>query len=99
MRPRIALRLAALFGLLLVMPVQAAPLGTLDVPDSAALSLITPVHNCHRSAQDSHDGWHRHSGPYCRMVRSGPSERNPYARCRTKCEYVGPIKECRRVCW
>lgn len=61
-------------------------------------SMIEQIHGCHRSAQDDLRGWHRHVGPNCRRVHSGPEERNPYARCRTKCYYVGPIKQCDRIC-
>lgn len=61
-------------------------------------SLIQMVHGCHRFAQDDMRGWHRHVGPNCRRVAADPTQQNPYARCRTKCNYVGPIKECRRVC-
>lgn len=79
--------------------VSAAPFATMSAGEApAALSLVVPVHGCHRNAQDSIEGWHRHVGPYCRPVASGPAERNPYARCRTRCQYVGPIKQCRRVC-
>lgn len=74
----------------------SAPPGLNSAQPSA--SLVEKVHGCHRSAQDGIQGWHRHVGPYCRTVRSGPSQRNPYANCRTKCQYVGPIKQCRRVC-
>ena len=56
------------------------------------------AHGCHRGAQDGPQGWHRHVGPNCWPVASGPSERNPYARCQTRCRYVGPIKQCRREC-
>jgi hypothetical protein len=56
------------------------------------------AHGCHRGAQDGPSGWHRHVGPNCRAVASGPAERNPYARCDTRCRYVGPIKQCRREC-
>ena len=84
----------------IALPAQASPgggLGALERPTTAA-SLLTPVHGCHRSAQDSMDGWHRHVGGSCRAIRSGPGERNPYAQCRTRCQYVGPIKQCRQVC-
>jgi hypothetical protein len=78
---------------------SAAPLSAIaGVDELPATSLIEPVHGCHRSAQDSLEGWHRHVGPYCRAIPSGPSERSPYARCRTRCKYVGPIKQCRQVC-
>ena len=56
------------------------------------------AHGCHRGAQDGLQGWHRHVGPNCRTVSAGPAYRNPYAACRTQCRYVGPIKQCRRVC-
>ena len=89
----------ALAALTTTASVSAAPLGSMGMPDlPAANSMAEPVHGCHRNAQDSIDGWHRHVGPYCRAIRSGPSERNPYARCRTRCQYVGPIKQCRQVC-
>jgi hypothetical protein len=80
--------------------VHAAPLGagqSLRDPASAR-ELIEKVHGCHRSAQDSLQGWHRHVGPYCRAVPASRTYRNPYARCRTKCQYVGPVKTCRRIC-
>ena len=62
------------------------------VPTSAS------SHGCHRFAQDGPEGWHRHVGPACVPVRSGPSEQNPYAPCTTRCRYVGPVKQCRQVC-
>lgn len=78
-------------------PAVAAPLPAIAAP--SAPSLAVPVHGCHRFAQDSLEGWHRHVGPYCRWVRSGPSQRSPYSRCRTRCQYFGPIKQCWRDCW
>lgn len=67
-------------------------------PQTGGASMIQQIHGCHRAAQDDLRGWHRHVGPNCRRVESDPTEQNPYARCRTKCNYVGPIKQCRRVC-
>jgi hypothetical protein len=96
------MRKSALLALVLVLgaalPADAAPLSVPAADAPAAASLVEPVHGCHRSAQDSINGWHRHVGPYCRAVRSGPGERNRYSNCRTKCQYIGPIKQCRRVC-
>lgn len=89
---------AALFG---SASVEASPSGarlaTGQPPADA--SLVQNVHGCHRSAQDSYEGWHRHVGPYCDWVPAPRAYRNPYARCRTVCKYVGPIKTCRRECW
>ncbi len=79
-------------------PAEASPVGVGLLEPPAIVSLVQRVHGCHRSAQDGVRGWHRHVGRYCRTVRSGPSQRNPYASCRTRCQYVGPIKQCRRVC-
>ena len=67
-------------------------------PQAGGASMIQQVHGCHRYAQDDERGWHRHVGPNCRRVKSDPTEQNPYARCRTKCYYVGPIKQCDRIC-
>ena len=56
------------------------------------------AHGCHRSAKDGPRGWHEHVGRSCRWVASSPAYRNPDARCQTKCRYVGPFKQCKRVC-
>ncbi|CAN0456316.1 unnamed protein product, partial [Phaeothamnion confervicola] len=79
---------------------HAAPLGILKSSGGAGATgpLIEKVHGCHRSAQDGYEGWHRHVGPNCRAVRSGPYRRNPYSPCQTRCQYIGPIKSCERVC-
>jgi hypothetical protein len=90
-----ALTVAAAVGF--VGAAQAAPLGP-QSPGASTGSILELVHGCHRSAQDSLQGWHRHVGPYCRAVPAGRYDRNPYARCRTKCKYVGPIKTCERRC-
>jgi hypothetical protein len=88
---------ASMLGAVTAMAGPGAMPGSVDSGARGA-SLIQPVHGCHRWAQDDLRGWHRHVGPNCRRVQSGPEEQNPYSRCRTKCNYVGPIKQCRRVC-
>lgn len=79
---------------------HAAPatLVTSALQSAAGPSLVQKTHGCHRSAQDSMDGWHRHVGAYCDWVRASRSRSSPYARCRTRCQYIGPIKTCKRVC-
>lgn len=79
---------------------SAAPLAPATGAFSSASegSLLQQVHGCHRSARDSFDGWHRHVGPYCDWVPAARSRRDSYARCRTRCHYVGPIKTCKRIC-
>ena len=87
--------LVAMAGAALANPAQLLQ-GT--APQTGAASMIQQIHGCHRYAQDDERGWHRHVGPNCRRVKSDPTEQNPYSRCRTKCNYIGFIKECRRVC-
>ena len=77
---------------------HAAPTG-LPAHQATTAPLVLKTHGCHRSAQDSFEGWHRHVGPYCDWVRASRSRSNPYARCRTRCQYIGPIKTCKRVCY
>jgi hypothetical protein len=92
--------LAALLGCFCSASAHAAPGGASSAlhQASAETSAIEKAHGCHRFAQDSLEGWHRHVGPYCRWVPATRSQQNPYARCRTVCHYVGPIKTCRLVC-
>lgn len=98
----LALAAGVASGVFGVEKARATPAGGLtafDRSDAAAgLDLSHKVHGCHRFAQDSLDGWHRHVGPYCRWVPSARSYQNPYARCRTRCQYIGPIKQCYQVC-
>ncbi|MEQ1613376.1 MAG: hypothetical protein ABL904_11530 [Hyphomicrobiaceae bacterium] len=89
--------IASIAGAMSVMAASGGMIGTTGQVNGGA-SMIEQIHGCHRSAQDGVTGWHRHVGPNCRKVDSAPEERNPYARCRTKCNYIGPIKQCRRVC-
>ena len=100
MTSRLTTVFVILLGIAAAIPAQAAPVASVGAPDhfSSGNMPLVPVHGCHRNAQDGIEGWHRHVGSYCRPVASGPAERNPYARCRTRCQYVGPIKQCRRVC-
>jgi len=77
------------------MPVLGAPRP--PAPDGQT-PYVMQVHGCHRYAQDGVRGWHRHVGPRCRWIPARRARQNPYARCRTRCEYVGPIKECWRDC-
>lgn len=87
----------SLAGAASVMAASGGMIGS-GAQQTGGASMIEQIHGCHRSAQDDLRGWHRHVGPNCRRVAASPEEQNPYARCRTKCNYVGPIKQCRRVC-
>ncbi|NJR41685.1 MAG: hypothetical protein HC767_02465 [Akkermansiaceae bacterium] len=55
---------------------------------------VAVAHNCHRSCQLGAYGWHRHVGYNCVRV----SCERPRARCRTKCNWIGPFKQCKTVC-
>lgn len=56
------------------------------------------AHGCHRSIQLGGAGWHYHVGPGCRRIAAAGPRRYYGARCYERCRYVGPIKQCDRVC-
>jgi hypothetical protein len=78
----------------------------------AALPLLSGVasaHGCHRDVQLDRYGWHRHAPDCDRIsVRREDRERREYRehrrydedrpRCVVRCQYIGPIKTCDRVC-
>lgn len=96
----LAVAVGAALGTLGAMEAGAMPVGSSTTlqRDDAEAGLALKAHGCHRYAQDSLEGWHRHVGPGCRWVPSERSYRNPYARCRTRCQYIGPIKQCYQDC-
>ncbi len=66
------------------------------------LAVDASAHGCHRDTQLGPAGWHRHVGPNCRRVAM-PAPYRGYrygnrARCVERCNYIGPIKQCRTVC-
>lgn len=101
MRNWIAAAVLAVAGMIGTTSAMAVSGGMLagSEPVAGTGSMIEQVHGCHRGAQDGIGGWHRHVGPNCRRVESSPDWQDPYSRCRTRCRYVGPIKQCRRVCY
>ena len=58
------------------------------------------AHGCHRNSELGPAGWHRHVGRSCARVATS----RPYSygrrgdRCVERCSYIGPIKQCERVC-
>ena len=67
------------------------------------------ANGCHRDARYGPAGLHYHVGPDCDRVagprnyrRSGReywrSDRYDERRCKLRCQYIGPIKTCERVC-
>jgi hypothetical protein len=63
------------------------------------------ANGCHRNAQYGPAGLHYHVGPDCDRVagsrgyrRSDGYDDRRGNRCYQKCQYIGPIKTCDRVC-
>lgn len=57
------------------------------------------AHGCHRDVERDRFGWHRH-GHECRRIEVEREHRSYryVPRCEVKCHYIGPFKECKRVC-
>jgi hypothetical protein len=83
---------------------MAAPVSGAKLPAAdPAGSLVQKVHGCHRQTERGYRGWHRHSRRSCRRISVGPRRhyRGPRRRgpvCVQRCQYIGPIKTCERVC-
>ncbi len=77
------------------------------------LSGTASAHGCHRDVQLDGRGWHRHA-PDCDRISVRRDDReygerrewrerhrhddDDRPRCVQKCQYIGPIKTCDRVC-
>lgn len=85
----------------------AAVLGLMAMPVMAEQA---SAHGCHRDVERDRFGWHRH-GRDCHRVDVGPpggwdgrrgdrweGHRPPPPRCVERCQYIGPFKDCKRVC-
>ncbi len=81
----------------------AVALGLAALP---MLASSASAHGCHRDVQEGRAGWHRHVGRDCERVEArNPREyRERYYRerrpqCEIKCKYIGPFKNCEKVCY
>lgn len=66
------------------------------------------AHGCHHDVEEGKYGWHRHSRHGCDRIAVSPPRREwrgdrdrdhrRAPRCEERCKYIGPFKECKRVC-
>ncbi len=72
---------------------------------------VASANGCHRSVERGPAGWHRHVGRNCaRVAAASPFRGRDYdrrdfrnsrrdgPRCVQRCQYIGPIKQCKTVC-
>ncbi len=91
----------------------ALPAAPSAPPAPLANNLVETIHGCHQGVERGRAGWHYHGrrcrreaappparfrGPPPRRHREGSWRRDRGPVCTERCQYIGPIKTCERVC-